>query len=64
MHKISVLIACAQMPLINAHADVTTEDKGLNIGFRLNLRGAFGKFLAWSFISVTDIQNLLWLVSF
>ena len=30
----------------------------------LQLRGAFGKFLAWSFISVTDLQNLSCLVSF
>ena len=28
------------------------------------IRGAFGKFLAWSFISVTDLQNLSCLVSF
>ena len=28
------------------------------------LRGAFGKFLAWSFISVTDLQTLLCLISF
>ena len=28
------------------------------------LRGAFGKFLAWSFISVTDLQTLLCLVTF
>ena len=28
------------------------------------VRGAFGKFLAWSFISVTDLQNLSCLVSF
>ena len=28
------------------------------------LRGAFGKFLAWSFISVTDLQTLSCLVSF
>ena len=29
----------------------------------LNLRGGFGKFLAWSFISVTDLQTLSCLVS-
>ena len=29
-----------------------------------NVRGAFGKFLAWSFISVTDIHTLSCLVSF
>ena len=28
------------------------------------LRGAFGKFLAWSFISVTDLQTLSCLVPF
>ena len=28
------------------------------------VRGAFGKFLAWSFISVTDLQTLSCLVSF
>ena len=31
---------------------------------KLELRGAFGMFLAWSFISVTDLQTLSWLVSF
>ena len=31
---------------------------------RAIIRGAFGKFLAWSFISVTDLQNLSCLVSF
>ena len=30
----------------------------------LQVRGAFGKFLAWSFISVTDLQTLSCLVSF
>ena len=30
----------------------------------LNIRGAFGKFLARSFILVTDLQNLSCLVSF
>ena len=30
----------------------------------LNIRGAFGKFLAWSLISVTDLQNLSCFVSF
>ena len=30
----------------------------------LYIRGAFGKFLAWSFISVTDLQTLSCLVSF
>ena len=25
-----------------------------------HIRGAFGKFLAWSFISVTDLQTLPW----
>ena len=29
-----------------------------------NIRGAFGKFLAWYFISVTDLQTLSSLVSF
>ena len=29
-----------------------------------NIRGAFGKFLAWYFISVTDLQTILCLVSF
>ena len=29
-----------------------------------NVRGAFGKFLAWSFISVTNLQTLSCLVSF
>ena len=29
-----------------------------------NIRGAFGKFLAWPFISVTDLQTLSCLVSF
>ena len=28
------------------------------------IRGAFGKFLAWSIISVTDLQTLSCLVSF
>ena len=28
------------------------------------IRGAFGKFLAWSFISVADLQTLSCLVSF
>ena len=28
------------------------------------LRGAFGKFLAWSFISVNDLQTLSCLISF
>ena len=28
------------------------------------VRGAFGKFLAWSFISVADLQTLASLVSF
>ena len=28
------------------------------------IRGAFGKFLAWSFISVTNLQTLSCLVSF
>ena len=28
------------------------------------IRGAFGKFLAWYFISVTDLQTLLCLISF
>ena len=28
------------------------------------IRGTFGKFLAWSFISVTDLQILSCLVSF
>ena len=27
------------------------------------VRGAFGKFLAWSFISVTNLQTLSFLVS-
>ena len=31
---------------------------------KIGIRGAFGKFLAWSFISVTDLQNLSCLVSF
>ena len=31
---------------------------------RHELRGAFGKFLAWSFISVTDLQTLSCFVSF
>ena len=30
----------------------------------IKIRGAFGKFLAWSFISVTDFQTLSCLVSF
>ena len=29
-----------------------------------DIRGAFGKFLAWSYISVTDLQTLSCLVSF
>ena len=29
-----------------------------------NNRGAFGKFLAWSYISVTDLQTLSCVVSF
>ena len=35
-----------------------------NIGFKSDIRGAFGKFLAWSFISVTDLQTFSCLVSF
>ena len=30
----------------------------------MHIRGAFGKFLAWSLISVTDLQTLSCLVSF
>ena len=32
--------------------------------FIQHIRGAFGKFLAWSFISVTNLQTLSCLVSF
>ena len=31
---------------------------------KTRVRGAFGKFLAWSIISVTDVQALSCLVSF
>ena len=31
--------------------------------FKGTVRGAFGKFLAWSFISVTDLQTLSCLIS-
>ena len=36
----------------------------LDVKYSLCIRGAFGKFLAWSYISVTDLQTLLCLVSF
>ena len=31
-HKISFLIAYAQMPLINAHVNVSSEARSLNVG--------------------------------
>ena len=38
-------------------------DKRDDFNFEI-VRGAFGKFLAWSIISVTDVQTLSCLVSF
>ena len=32
VHDISILVAYAQMPLINAHTDVFGEARGLNFG--------------------------------
>ena len=41
MHGISVLITYAQMPLVNTHADVSSEARGLNFGLSLHLHPYF-----------------------
>ena len=40
-HEISVLIAYAQTPPINARADVSSETRGLNFGLSLHLQPCF-----------------------
>ena len=37
MHKILVIIAYAQMSIINVNVDVSSEARGLNFGLRLYL---------------------------
>ena len=56
---------CKKAPQ-NAKADVSSGAKRLyfDLHLHLHIRGAFGKFLAWSFISVTDLQPLSCLISF
>ena len=52
------------LPLINTIGDslrYKQQEWIVLFGF---LRGAFGKYLAWSFISVTDLQTLSCLESF
>ena len=58
------------MTLVNAPALVGTNDFNADSPSTIedtqwcNIRGAFGTFLAWYFISVTDLQILSLLVSF
>ena len=40
-HEILVLIAYAQMYLINAHVNIASKARGLNFGLRLNLQPYF-----------------------
>ena len=37
-HEILVLIACAQIPLINAHTDISSRARGLNFVLSLYLK--------------------------
>ena len=49
------------------YKEIPIVDKVLWMVFTIkqfNIRGAFGKFLAWSYISVTNLQTLSCLVSF
>ena len=41
LHEISVLIAYAQMPLINTHSSVSSYARGLNFGPSLHLHPYF-----------------------
>ena len=50
-----------QMPLVKQVTYKLVKDR-LHVDG--HVRGSFGKFLAWSFISGTDLQTLSCLVSF
>ena len=51
-------------PIYSGYDMNTQTLRPLRTGSLITIRGAFGKFLAWSIISVTDLQTLSCLVSF
>ena len=54
------------MPATNLTAQLPMMERGLKFWIKelYYLPGAFGKYIAWSFFSVTDKQTHLCLVSF